>query len=84
MTWDDFDGASMSVVQKKAGAKISIYCPQRLHDYLSKLPKAGRYIFAHNLTQPIGKRTVEKAVETVREGIGVMSGVGRMVIHGWR
>lgn len=84
MTWDDFDGEFMSVVQEKTGAKISIYCPQRLRDYLARLPKAGRYIFAKNLTQPIGKRAVQKAVETVREGIGVMRGTDRLVIHGWR
>ncbi|MDN5569572.1 MAG: site-specific integrase, partial [Paracoccus sp. (in: a-proteobacteria)] len=33
---------------------------------------------------PIGKRAVQKAVETARQGIGVFSGEGRLVIHGWR
>lgn len=84
MAWDDFDGEFMNVVQEKTGAKISVYCPQRLRDYLANLPKRGRHILARNLTQPIGKRAVQKAVEDVRNGIGVLSGKGRLVIHGWR
>lgn len=32
----------------------------------------------------MGKRAVQKAVEDVREGIGVMSGPARLVPHGWR
>ena len=30
------------------------------------------------------KRTVQRALEEVREKIGVLSGIGRLVIHGWR
>lgn len=84
MMWDDFDGEFMSVVQEKTGAKISIYCPQRLRDYLTNLPKRGRYILARNLTQPIGKRAAQKAIEEVREKIGALSGATRLVPHGWR
>jgi integrase len=32
----------------------------------------------------MGKRAVQKAVEDVREAIGVMHGESRRVIHGWR
>ncbi len=84
MQWGDFDGEFMAVVQEKTGAKISIYCPRRLRDYLGKLPKRGRFIFARNLAQPLGKRTVQKAVEDVREKIGAKDGADRLVIHGWR
>ncbi len=84
MTWDDFDGEYVAVVQDKTGAKIWVYCPQRLQLFLSRIPRAGRYILAKNLTQPIGKRAVQKAVEEVRAALGVLSGSNRLVPHGWR
>ncbi|WP_341870468.1 site-specific integrase [Paracoccus shanxieyensis] len=84
MQWDDFDGEYMAVVQEKTGVKIWIYCPARLRAYLADLPRQGRHILARNLTQPLGKRAVQKAVEDVRESIGVMGGKDRLVIHGWR
>lgn len=56
----------------------------RLHGMWHSLPKAGRHIMARNLTQPLGKRAVQKAVEDVREAIGVLTGPDRLVIHGWR
>lgn len=84
MTWDDFDGEYMAVVQEKRKAKIWIYCPERLQNYLANLPKAGKYIIAKNLTQHVDKRTVQKAVEDVRRKIGVMDGENRLVPHGWR
>lgn len=84
MQWDDFDGEFMAVVQEKTGAKIWIYCPERLQRYLGQLHKQGRHILARNLTQPLGKRAVQKAIEDVREKIGVLHGAGRLVPHGWR
>lgn len=84
MLWDDFDGEYMRVVQEKTGEKIWVYCPRRLRNYLAALPRKGKYILAKNLTQPIGKRGVQKAVEEVREAIGIMRGENRLVPHGWR
>ncbi|WP_406736449.1 tyrosine recombinase XerC [Thioclava sp. GXIMD4215] len=84
MRWDDFDGAFMSVIQEKTGTKIQVYCPNRLRVYLASLPKTGAHILAKNLTQPVGKRAAQKAVEEVRAGIGAMHGAGRFVPHGWR
>jgi integrase len=84
MRWDDFDGEYMKVVQEKTGSKIEVYCPKRLRDYLETLPKRGKHIIAKNLTQPLGKRQVQKAVEDVRRAIGVMDGDVRLVPHGWR
>lgn len=84
MKWSDFDGEYMSVVQEKTKAKISVYVPERLRTYLQGLRKEGTYILAKNLTQAIGKRQVQKAVEEVRESIGAMRGADRLVIHGWR
>ena len=55
-----------------------------MRTYLANLPKSGAYILARNLTQPPGLRAVQKAVETVRVGIGVMHGPDRLVPHGWR
>lgn len=84
MQWSDFDGEYMSVIQEKTEVKISVYCPARLRAYLCSLPRKGRHILAKNLTQPIGKRAVQKAVEEVRAQIGAMHGNKRLVIHGWR
>ncbi|MCA0919688.1 tyrosine recombinase XerC [Pseudooceanicola nanhaiensis] len=84
MMWVDFDGEFMAVAQEKTGEKVWVYCPARLREYLRALPKRGAYIMAKNLTQPLGKRQVQAAVETVREKIGVMRGAQRLVPHGWR
>jgi len=84
MKWVDFDGEYMRVVQEKTGARIEVYCPSRLRAYLSRLTKSGAHILAKNLTQPIGKRQVQKAVEVVRDGIGAKSGPTKLVPHGWR
>lgn len=84
MQWSDFDGEYMAVAQEKTKAKIWVYCPGRLRAYLASLPKSGRHILARNLTQPLGKRRVQKAVEEVRERIGALRGEDRLVIHGWR
>ena len=86
MKWSDFDGEYMSVIQQKTGTPLTIYTPSRLQDYLVQLPKCGTFILAQNLTQHLGKRAVQKSVETVREAIGV-AGIGnpdRLVVHGWR
>lgn len=84
MAWDDFDGEFMAVAQEKTGLKIWIYCPDRLQRYLATLPRTGRHILAKNLTEPIGKRAAQKAVEDVREALGLMHGSTRLVPHGWR
>jgi len=84
MTWDDFDGEFVSVIQEKTGTRLTIYCPARLRAYLAELPRSGRHIIAKNLTQPQGKRAVQKAIESVREAIGVLTGPDRLVPHGWR
>lgn len=84
MRWEDFDGEYMSVVQDKTGTRIWVYCPARLQAYLSALPRRGKHILAKNLTQPLGKRTVQTAVEEVRKALGIMEGPNRLVPHGWR
>lgn len=84
MRWDDFDGEYMAVTQEKTASRIWIYCPERLQRYIAGLPKTGSHLLARNLTQPLGKRAVQQAVETVREAIGVFKGERRLVPHGWR
>ncbi|WP_254441106.1 tyrosine-type recombinase/integrase [Ruegeria atlantica] len=42
------------------------------------------HILAKSATESPGKRRVQKAVEAVRESIGVMHGENRLVPHGWR
>lgn len=84
MRWQDFDGEAMRVVQEKTGTQVWVACPERLRTYLASLPKSGAFILARNLTQPLGLRAVQKAVEVVRVRIGVMHGPDRLVPHGWR
>ncbi|MDJ0992805.1 MAG: integrase [Dinoroseobacter sp.] len=84
MTWEDFDGEFMQVIQEKTGTTIWIYCPIRLQRHLATLPRSGRHILARNLIHPLSKRAAQKAVEEVREAIGVMRGPSRLVSHGWR
>ncbi|MCL1629625.1 tyrosine-type recombinase/integrase [Roseibaca sp. V10] len=74
----------MAVCQEKTDTKLWIYCPERLQAYLETLPRTGRHILARNLTQPLGKRAAQKAVEDVREALGLMHGENRLVPHGWR
>lgn len=84
MEWSDFDGEFMSVVQDKTKARMTVYCPARLHEYLGTLPRRGRHIMAKNLTQPMGKRAAQKGVEALRTALGIMHGEARLVPHGWR
>lgn len=84
MTWDDFDGEFMRVVQEKTKVQIWIYCPKRLQRFLASLPREGRHILPKNLTQPVGKRRVQSAIEEARDEIGVKYGEDRLVPHGWR
>lgn len=84
MRWSDFDGEFMSVVQEKTKIKIDVFCPTRLRNYLQKLPKNGAYILAKNLTEPVGKRQIQKSIEDVRRAIGVFETDYRLVPHGWR
>ncbi|BAQ68083.1 phage integrase [Rhodovulum sulfidophilum] len=60
------------------------YCPTRLQRFLETVPRNGTYILANNRTQHMGKRQVQKRVEDIRKAIGVLSGQGRLVPHGWR
>jgi integrase len=84
MSWDDFDGAYMTVTQDKTKKPLEVYCPPRLQAYLATLPRTGRHIVAKNITQPIGKRAAQKAVEDVRDALGILRGEKRLVPHGWR
>jgi len=84
MRWDDFDGEFMGVVQEKTGTEIWVGCPARLRAFLNSHPRQGKHILAKNLTQPLGNRAVQTAIEEVREVLGIMYGPNRLVPHGWR
>jgi integrase len=84
MKWSDFDGETIRVAQEKTGTHIWVSCPKRLRHFLNGLPREGSYILARNLSHPLGKRAVQKAIEDVRREIGAMSGKDRLVPHGWR
>jgi len=66
----DFDGEYRRAVQQKTRTGTEVYRPSELRAYFSKLIKSGAHSLAKNLTQSIGKRQVQKAVEVVRDGIG--------------
>ena len=78
--WEHFKGGYMEVVQEKTGARLSIFCPERLQQYLLKLPRNGRHILAKNLTQHLSKRRAQFLVSEVRTQIDAKA----YVIHGWR
>lgn len=80
MEWNHYDGEGISVVQNKTDVRLWVACPDSLKAYLDTLPKTGKFILAKNLTQPLSKSQVQKAVMTVREAIGAKD----FVIHGWR
>ncbi|OLS48889.1 tyrosine-type recombinase/integrase [Rhodovulum sulfidophilum] len=71
---------AIAIVQGKTGQRLWVACPADLREYLDALPRTGRFILAKNLTQPLGKRTVQRLVEGVRKKIGATA----YVIHGWR
>lgn len=79
MSWNDFDGRYMAACQEKATTKLWVYCPKRLQAYFETPPRTGRHILARNMTQPLGKRAVQKAVEDVRAALGLMHGENRLV-----
>lgn len=80
MEWAHFDGEGMAVVQGKTGARLWVACPAKLRKHLATLPRSGRFILARNLTQPLSRSQVQKAVGAVRTKIGAEG----FVIHGWR
>ncbi|ANB35138.1 integrase [Rhodovulum sulfidophilum] len=80
MEWSHYDGDAIAVVQGKTGQRLWVACPADLREYLDALPRTGRFIIAKNMTQPLGKRTVQRLVEGVRKKIGATA----YVIHGWR
>tara|TARA_R110002049_G_scaffold139561_1_gene300296 strand:+ start:402 stop:809 length:408 start_codon:yes stop_codon:yes gene_type:complete len=84
MSWNDFNGKYMAACQEKATAKLWVYCPKRLQAYFETPPRTGRHILARNMTQPLGKRAAQKAVEDVRAALGLMHGENRLVPREWR
>ena len=82
MEWAHFDGEFMQVVQEKTDARIEVYCPKRLRDFLATVPRAGRYVFAKNLTQPVTYYALEAEVRKVRTALGDKAKPYSM--HGWR
>lgn len=80
MEWAHFRGGYMEVVQEKTGARLSIFCPERLQIFLNGLPKNGNHILAKNETQHISKRRAQSLVAEVRKQIEAED----FVIHGWR
>ena len=71
MRWDDFDGEWMTVFNQKAGARLTVYCPEDLRLYLSTLTKIGEHILAKNLTQVVGYDAIEKPFRAWRANLGL-------------
>ena len=81
MEWDHFDGEYMAVLQEKTGARVWIYCPDRLLDLLEATPKTGKFILAKNLTEHITYNSIQKKVKAIRDLIRAQP---EHSIHGWR
>ncbi len=71
----------MAVVQEKTGARIWVYCPDRLLNLLAETPKNGKYILAKNLTKHITYNSIQKKVRAIRDLINART---EHTIHGWR
>lgn len=69
MEWSHFDGEYMSVIQDKTKERMKIYCPLVLREYLERLPKQGKYLFAKNLTQRLSYDAAERRFRAVRSMI---------------
>lgn len=81
MEWSHFDGEYMHVVQEKTGARVWVYCPERLREALASVPRRGRFVLAKSLTEPMTYDAVEKMFRKVRDAIETDN---RLTMHGWR
>jgi len=80
MEWSHYDGSFISVAQEKTNARLWVACPNFLQDYLTSLPRAGKYMIAQTLHKGVAKRTIQSRVMDVRKAIVAQ----QWVIHGWR
>ncbi len=80
MTWKDYDGEFIHVVQEKTKAKLWVACPDFLIEYLDSIPEEGTYIISQTLHKGYKKRTIQRRIEDIRKEIGAE----KYVPHGWR
>ncbi len=77
-----FRGEWMDVLDEKADELFETYCPDDLREYLSTLPKSGKYVLAKNLNEPLGYNAIEKAFRAWRKNLGTKA--KPYVLHGLR
>ncbi|MBO9430568.1 tyrosine-type recombinase/integrase [Sulfitobacter sp. R18_1] len=70
MTHDQFKGETMFVLDEKGGELFETFCPKRLREFVSGLPRRGEYLLAKNLREPVGYSAIEKAFRAWRETLG--------------
>lgn len=81
MEWSHYDGQYISVRQEKTKARIDVFCPSRLREYLDALPRRGAFILAKNATEPITYDSLQKIVKRIREATSIPD---KYTMHGWR
>ena len=72
----------MIVHDEKTATLFETACPERLAEYIASRPKAGDYVIAKNLRQPVGYSAVEKLFRAWRADLGEQA--KPYVLHGLR
>ncbi|MCZ4351573.1 tyrosine-type recombinase/integrase [Roseovarius aestuarii] len=70
MRFDQFQGDWMVVIDEKGDKDFETYCPPRLRTFVASVPKAGAYLLAKNLSEPLGYNVVQKSFARWRNALG--------------
>jgi len=70
MRFDHFNSEWMKVLDEKRGEYFEVFCPEALQAFVQNMPRAGKYLLAKNLTEPVGYDAVEKDFRKWRNGMG--------------
>lgn len=82
MRFDHFNSEWMKVLDEKRGEYFEVFCPEALQAFVQNMPRAGKYLLAKNLTEPVGYDAVEKDFRKWRNGMGEEA--KPFVLHGLR
>jgi len=82
MEWEHWDGDYIAVLQEKTKQRVWVWCPARLRAHLESTPRAGHFILAKNLTEPLGYFALEARFRKVRAALGARA--EGLTMHGWR
>lgn len=82
MKFSQFHEEWVEVQDEKGNDTFEVYCPKKLRDFLTSLPRRSEYVIAKNPTQPLGYSAVEKEFRTWRNSLGERA--RPYVLHGLR